>query len=55
VGNIFSNPVQVPANSRQDIYIGAGNQLTIVGGNVTIQELGTASSALAGENGVGNG
>ena len=55
VGNIFSNPVQVPANSRQDIYIGVGNQLTIVGGNVTIQELGTASSALAGENGVGNG
>ncbi len=55
VGNIYSNPVQVPANSRQDIYVGVGNKLTVVGGNVTIQELGTASSATAGENGVGNG
>lgn len=55
VGNIYSNAVSVPANSRQDIYVGVGNKLTIVGGNVTIQELGTASSATAGENGVGNG
>ena len=55
VGNIYSNPVQVPANSRQDIYVGVGNKLTVVGGNVTIQELGTATSATAGENGVGNG
>ena len=43
-GNIYSNAVAVPANSRQDIYVGVGNKLTIVGGNVTIQELGTASS-----------
>lgn len=55
VGNIYSNAVSVPSNSRQDIYIGVGNKLTVVGGNVTIQELGTASSALAGSNGVGNG
>lgn len=55
VGNIYSNAVSVPANSRQDIYVGVGNKLTVVGGNVTIQELGTASSATAGENGVGNG
>ena len=55
VGNIYSNAVSVPANSRQDIYVGVGNKLTIAGGNVTIQELGTASSATAGENGVGNG
>ena len=55
VGNIYSNAVSVPANSRQDIYIGVGNKLTIAGGNVTIQELGTASSATAGDNGVGNG
>lgn len=55
VGNIYSNPVQVPANSRQDIYVGVGNKLTVVGGNVTIQELGTRSSATAGSNGVGNG
>ena len=55
VGNIYSNAVSVPANSRQDIYVGVGNKLTIAGGNVTIQELGTASSATAGDNGVGNG
>jgi hypothetical protein len=55
VGNIYSNAVSVPANSRQDIYVGVGNKLTVVGGNVTIQELGTASSATAGENGIGNG
>lgn len=55
VGNIYSNSVQVPANSRQDIYVGVGNKLTVVGGNVTIQELGTRSSATAGSNGVGNG
>ena len=53
VGNIYSNAVAVPANSRQDIYVGVGNKLTVVGGNVTIQELGTASSATAGSNGVG--
>jgi hypothetical protein len=55
VGNIYSNAVSVPANSRQDIYVGVGNQLTITGSNFTVQELGTASSAAAGENGVGNG
>jgi hypothetical protein len=55
VGNIYSNAVAIPANSRQDIYVGVGNKLTVAGGNVTIQELGTASSAAAGENGIGNG
>lgn len=55
VGNIYSNAVSVPANSRQDIYVGVGNKLTIAGANFTVQELGTASSATAGENGVGNG
>jgi len=55
VGNIYSNAVAVPANSRQDIYVGVGNKLTVTGGNVTIQELGTASSATAGENGIGTG
>lgn len=54
VGNIYSNAVSVPANSRQDIYIGVGNKLTISGSNFTVQELGTASSATAGENGVGS-
>lgn len=55
VGNIYSNAVSIPANSRQDIYVGVGNKLTVTGSAFTIQELGTASSALAGENGVGNG
>ncbi len=55
VGNIYSNAVSVPASSRQDIYVGVGNKLTISGSNFTVQELGTASSATAGENGVGNG
>lgn len=54
VGNIYSNAVIVPANSSRDIYVGVGNKLTIVGANATIQELGTASSAQAGSNGVGN-
>lgn len=44
VGNLYSNPVQVPANSSEEIFVGVGNQLTVVGGNVTIMELGTASS-----------
>jgi hypothetical protein len=54
-GNIYSNAVSVPASSRQDIYVGVGNKLTIAGANFTVQELGTASSAQAGSNGVGNG
>lgn len=47
-GNLYSNAPQVAANSRQQIYVGAGNKLTIIGGNVTARELGTASSATAG-------
>jgi hypothetical protein len=47
-GNLYSVAPQVAANSRQQIYVGAGNYLTIVGGNVTARELGTASSATAG-------
>jgi hypothetical protein len=47
-GNLYSAAPQVPANSRQQIYVGAGNYLTITGGNVTARELGTASSATAG-------
>ena len=54
-GNIYSAAVSVPASSRQDIYVGVGNKLTIAGANFTVQELGTASSAQAGSNGVGNG
>ena len=47
-GNIFSAPTQIPANWVQDVFVGVGNQLTIVGGNCTIQEVGTASSGSAG-------
>jgi hypothetical protein len=47
-GNLYSVAPQVSASSRQQIYVGAGNYLTIVGGNVTARELGTASSATAG-------
>jgi hypothetical protein len=45
VGNIYSNAVSVAANSREEIYVGAGNKLTIIGANFTAQELGTQSSA----------
>jgi hypothetical protein len=48
VGNIYSNAVSVPATTIKEIYVGAGNQLTITGANFTVQELGTASSAQEG-------
>ena len=48
VGNIYSNAPEIAANSRQQIYVGAGNHLTIIGGNSAARELGTASSATAG-------
>lgn len=47
-GNIFSNPAQIPANWTADVFVGVGNELTVIGGNVTIQEVGTASSGSAG-------
>lgn len=48
VGNIYSAAPQISANSRQQIYVGEGNHLTITGSNFTARELGTASSAQAG-------
>lgn len=45
VGNLYSSEVQIAANSRQQIYVGAGNKLTITGSGFTARELGTASSA----------
>jgi len=54
VGNIYSNAVSVPASSTQEIYVGVGNLLTVVGANFTIQEIGTASSAQAGVIGQGS-
>jgi len=47
-GNLYSSAPQVAANSRQQIYVGAGNKLTIIGSGFTARELGTASSATAG-------
>ena len=52
-GNMYGNSVpQVATNSRQQIYVGAGNYLTVAlvggGSNCTTRELGTASSANAG-------
>ena len=45
-GNIYSNTPQVAASARQQIYVGAGNKLTIIGSNFTARELGTTSSAV---------
>ena len=53
-GNIYSNAVSVPADSIRDIYVGVGNKLWIIGSNFTATELGTATSATAGVNGVGS-
>jgi hypothetical protein len=48
-GNIYSAAPQVAAASSKQIYVGAGNYLTVTstGGGTTTQELGTASSATA--------
>jgi hypothetical protein len=53
-GNIYSNAVSVPANYTQEVYVGVGNKLWITGSNFTATEIGTASSATAGVNGVGS-
>ena len=45
VGNLYSASPQIAANSRQQVYVGAGNNLTIVGSNWTAREIGTHSSA----------
>ena len=48
-GNIYSAAPQVAAASSKQIYVGAGNYLTVIsaGGGTTTQEIGTASSATA--------
>ena len=47
-GNLYSAAPQVAASDRQQIYVGAGNKLTLVGSNYTAREIGTASSAVEG-------
>ena len=53
-GNIYSNAVSIPADSTRDIYVGVGNKLWIIGADFTATEIGTASSATAGVNGIGS-
>ena len=43
-----SVPIVIAANSKRDVWVGVGNQLTIVGGNGTATEIGAATSANAG-------
>jgi len=45
---IYSAPIVIPANSTQYLYVGVGNELTIVGSNSTATEMGTASSGNSG-------
>jgi len=51
VGNIYSGPPELGANKREQIYVGSGNYITVVGTNYTAQEVGGQTSAQAG---VGN-
>jgi len=41
---IYSNAVVVPANTMFTAFVGVGNFLTIISGNATASEVGTASS-----------
>jgi len=43
-GNIFSNASSIPAYTASDVWVGVGNQLTIIGSNFTAQEIGTQTS-----------
>jgi hypothetical protein len=54
-GVMYSNAAIVAPSSRQQVYVGAGNKLTVnSAGLFTVRELGTASSAQAGEIGGGS-
>jgi hypothetical protein len=54
VGNLYSVAINIPANSVNQQYCGAGNKVTISGSNWTALELGTASSAQSGVIGYGS-
>ena len=55
VGNLYANAIVVPGNSVQQYYVGAGNYLNIItGNNFSAVAIGAATSATAGENGVGS-
>jgi hypothetical protein len=53
-GNIYSVPINIPANTVFEAYSGAGNKVTVVGTPFTALELGTASSAQSGVIGYGS-
>jgi hypothetical protein len=45
VGNVYTAPINIPANTVFEVYAGAGNKVTVTGTPFTALELGTASSA----------
>jgi hypothetical protein len=45
IGNIYTAPITIPANTVFEVYSGAGNKVTVVGAPFTALELGTQSSA----------
>jgi len=47
VGNIYSNAVAIPNGVIKEVYVGAGNYVTITG-TFTAAEIGTTSSAQEG-------
>ena len=48
-GVMYNNDPIVAPNNRQQIYVGAGNKLTVASSaQFTVREIGTASSATAG-------
>ncbi len=53
VGNLYANVVSVPNGTTQEIYVGSGNYLIMVGTTFTAVALGTASSAQEGVIGTG--
>lgn len=54
-GNMYSNGAIVSPSSSQQVYVGAGNKLTVTSsGTFTVREIGTASSAQSGVIGTGS-
>lgn len=54
-GNLYSAPINIPANTVYQAYVGAGNKVTVIcSGSYTALELGTASSATEGVIGGGS-
>jgi hypothetical protein len=45
---LYSSAINVPANSTTDLWVGVGNQVTIVGSNGTATEIGAATSGNSG-------